>query len=165
MLFSGCNWFVRHFEFGDIAAFMAYRNNLEWMQYQHFKGLSFFEYQQHLLSKSSINKGIQLAIIQPSTNQLMGDLFVIRRSRRITIGYTIAPAYANQGYMSAILPRFVDYLLSNYPKHQIQAYTYSANHASIRVLQKTGFIYQEYEKKEQRERYLFVPQMRLKADN
>ncbi len=61
---------IRPFNAEDIDAFMSYRNDMDWMKYQGFKGLSKQEYMQALLNEHSLSNGIQLAIICKQTNKL-----------------------------------------------------------------------------------------------
>ena len=57
---------IRTFKESDINDFMEYRNNMDWMKYQGFKGLSKEEYEDVLLKDVSLEKGMQLAIINKS---------------------------------------------------------------------------------------------------
>jgi len=41
---------------------MAYRNDLDWMQHQSFKGLTYEEYERSLLGEQAITQGIVKSI-------------------------------------------------------------------------------------------------------
>ena len=62
---------IQLFQENDIITFMKYRNHEQWMKYQQFKGLSYENYKEILLSKPCIEKGIQLAIIEKESNQII----------------------------------------------------------------------------------------------
>ncbi|MFS0986009.1 GNAT family N-acetyltransferase [Enterococcus durans] len=67
---------IRKFVSGDIDSFMDYRNNIDWMRYQGFKGKSKAFYETELLHDVSLEKGMQLAIIHTDTKQLVGDIYL-----------------------------------------------------------------------------------------
>lgn len=165
MLFEGSAWYVRQFIDEDILAFMEYRNNLEWMKYQHFKGLSYAEYASYLLAPFRIKQGGQLAIIDKTTEQLMGDLFVQQNQQTITIGYTIHPDFAHQGWMKEVLSVLLAYLQKKYKKKTIQAFVYPDNIASIRLLEKIGFVYQSHDPKNKRALYQYRHKSSLNIDS
>ena len=89
---------IRPFKQSDIDDFMEYRNDMEWMKYQGFKGLSKEEYEDALLKDVSLEKGMQLVIINKSDDRLIGDLYVRKENETFWIGYTINPKYAKKGY-------------------------------------------------------------------
>lgn len=158
MLFETDRWQVRLFEETDIKTFMDYRNNLEWMKYQNFKGLSYTEYANQLLAKPSLYAGIQYAVIHKKDQQLMGDLFLVRKKNTLTIGYTIHPTYANQGYMSDIIKHYVAFLRQNYLNCEIVAMIKQGNIHSKKLLINVGFRFDVYWEKEDSEIYVYYPE-------
>lgn len=88
---------IRPFEESDIPAFMSYRNNLDWMQYQGFKGKKYLEYKATLLMQPKFDEGVQLAVASKQTGELIGDLYLKIEKGVCWIGYTIAPKFARQG--------------------------------------------------------------------
>ncbi len=66
---------IRPFHERDLEPFMAYRNDLDWMRYQGFKGRTREEYACVLLSPSEVEKGAQFALTDRE-DRLMGDLYV-----------------------------------------------------------------------------------------
>ena len=89
---------IRAFQREELDAFMEYRNNLEWMRYQGFKGLTKERYEQELFLNQSLDNGRQYAIINRTTGQLIGDVYLKREQTICWIGYTIHPRFEQQGY-------------------------------------------------------------------
>ena len=81
ILFKTSRCLIRTFEEKDIDNFIEYRNNMEWMKHQGFKGLSKKEYREKLLVPFNIEKGSQLVIANKETDSLMGDLYVSKMSK------------------------------------------------------------------------------------
>ncbi len=144
MNFTTTRCFIRPFEIDDIPIFMRYRNNLEWMRYQSFKGLTYAQYEAILLQPLVIENGIQLAIISKVSQQIIGDLYLGKKNQTLTIGYTIHPSYANQGYMSEIVKALIEVLEKQYPECEIVAMTDKDNFASKKVLLKNNFEYETF---------------------
>ncbi|WP_252100517.1 GNAT family N-acetyltransferase [Exiguobacterium sp. SH31] len=139
---------VRPFETSDIESFMAYRNDMEWMQYQSFKGLSYEDYQRSLLKPPSIANGMQLAILHKATNDLIGDLYVHQDETTYWIGYTISPRYSRQGYAFEVVSELIGHL-SDQGAETIKAGALATNEASIALLKKLNFEYLTTEDDEQ----------------
>lgn len=131
---------VRPFEQHDIEPFMAYRNDLDWMQHQSFKGLTYEEYVRSLLGEQAITQGMQLAIIDEGTNELIGDLYVQQDGMTYWIGYTISPRFARQGYAFEVVSGLVRHL-SDQGAETIKAGALPTNEASIALLKKLNFTY------------------------
>lgn len=135
---------IRNFMPADIASFMAYRNNLTWMRYQGFKGLSQTEYEAALFRDLDLEVGVQLAIIRQLDGQLLGDLYVQKEQDNYWIGYTIHPAHARQGYAQEAAATMIEWLSSQGSK-VIKAGVMPENTASIKLLENLGFHYLETE--------------------
>jgi RimJ/RimL family protein N-acetyltransferase len=129
---------VRPFEERDIEAFMAYRNNLDWMQYQGFKGKKYQEYKAALLQQPKFFEGVQLAIVLRQTGILIGDLYLKLEKNACWIGYTIAPEFARQGFAFEVVTQVIFELAQSGIK-RIQAGVETGNTASIALLKKLGF--------------------------
>ena len=69
---------IRDFKLNDIDTFMEYRNDLEWMRYQGFKGMTRESYERELLGNHSLDAGKQYAITDTVTGQLIGDVYLKR---------------------------------------------------------------------------------------
>ncbi|MFN4214612.1 GNAT family N-acetyltransferase [Exiguobacterium sp.] len=148
MTFETTRCLIRPFQERDLVAFMNYRNDLEWMQHQSFKGLTVEEYKRSLLSEPSIVNGIQLAIISKETNVLIGDLYIHQEDTTYWIGYTITPQQSRQGYAVEVVSGLIAQLTARGAK-TIKAGALAANEASIALLQKLDFVYIETEDDEQ----------------
>jgi len=139
---------IRPFEQHDIEPFMAYRNDLDWMQHQSFKGLTYEEYERSLLGEQAITQGMQLAIIDQEMNDLIGDLYVHQEETTYWIGYTISPRHARQGYASEVVSGLIRHL-SDQGAETIKAGALPTNEASIAILKKLNFEYLVTEDDEQ----------------
>lgn len=131
---------IRPFEAKDLDDFITYRNDLDWMKHQGFKGLSREDYQQALLREQVWQDGAQFAIALRDSNQLIGDIYLKEEKDRIWIGYTITPVFARQGYAGEAVQGVAAYL-----KAAGHTYVYagveSDNIASINLLEHLGFTF------------------------
>ena len=131
-----CN--IRPFNAEDIDAFMSYRNDMDWMKYQGFKGLSKQEYMQALLNEHSLSNGMQLAIICKQTNTLIGDLYLKQEGDTCWIGYTITPLKARRGYAYEAVSALIC-SLANQGVNHVKASVAIGNDASVMLLEKLKF--------------------------
>ena len=129
---------VRPFEEGDIEAFMAYRNNLDWMQFQGFKGKKYLEYKAALLMQPNFNNGVQLAVVLRQTGELLGDLYLKLEKNTAWIGYTIAPQFARQGFAFEVVTQLL-LELKQAGLTLVKAEVEEQNLASIALLKKLEF--------------------------
>ena len=130
---------VRPFEEIDVAAFMAYRNDPDWMQYQGFKGKTYLEYKAALLQKPKFHEGVQLAVVGRETGELLGDLYLKLEQNACWIGYTIAPQFARQGLAAEVVTE----LLAQLKREGLalaKAGVEAQNAASIALLKKLDFV-------------------------
>lgn len=129
---------IRPFEETDIAAFMSYRNNLDWMQFQGFKGKKYLEYKAALLKQPDFREGVQLAVASKQTGELLGDLYLKLEKNTCWIGYTIAPQFARQRLAFEVVTKLLMQL-----KREGMAFAKAGvekeNIASIALLKKLGF--------------------------
>lgn len=138
MEFSTARCHIRAFREQDIESFMAYRNDLEWMQFQGFKGLTYEAYETSLIREPVLSEGAQLAIIHVDTGELIGDLYVLQEELTCWIGFTIAPDVSRQGYGNEVVSALTDQL-QNKGVRKIFAAAHSDNLASNRLLIKLQF--------------------------
>ena len=129
---------IRPFEEGDIEAFMAYRNNLDWMQFQGFKGKKYLEYKAALLMQPNFNNGVQLAVVHRQTGELLGDLYLKLEKSAAWIGYTIAPQHARQGLAFEVVTQLL-LELKQAGLTLVKAEVEEQNLASIALLKKLEF--------------------------
>jgi RimJ/RimL family protein N-acetyltransferase len=146
---------LRGFEEKDLDSFMTYRNNEEWMKYQSFKNLTKDQYRKALLVPFNVETGTQLAIANKATDDLLGDLYLAKKEKTITIGYSINPIYSRKGYISEVLSALLPKLKSCYPDCEIVAMTEKENVPSKNLLLKLGFVYEGWIDEEQSEVYAY----------
>lgn len=129
---------IRHFEERDIDAFMVYRNDMDWMKYQGFKGLTRQEYLDRLLGECSLNNGLQLAVICSKSNALIGDLYLKQEDNVCWLGYSICRESARQGYAyEAVTAAAAS--LKEFGINCLKAEVNNKNSASIALLKKLNF--------------------------
>ena len=129
---------IRPFEEGDIEAFMSYRNDLDWMQFQGFKGKKYLEYKAALLMQPNFNNGVQLAVVLKQTGELIGDLYLKLEKNTAWIGYTIAPQFARQGFAFEVVSQLL-LELKLAGMTLVKAGVEEQNLASIALLKKLEF--------------------------
>ena len=129
---------IRPFEERDIEAFMSYRNNLDWMQFQGFKGKKYLEYKAVLLQQPKFREGVQLAIASMQTGELLGDLYLKLEQNACWIGYTVAPQFARQGLAFEVVSQLLRQL-QQAGLTLVKAGVEAQNLASIQLLKKLGF--------------------------
>ena len=129
---------IRKFKEKDIDEFMVYRNNDNWMRYQGFKGLTKPEYAKALLGSLDYSEGAQLAIVNSSTDSLIGDLYLKQTGNEFWIGYTISPCYSRQGYAYEAVNGIIEWIKGT-DTDKICAATMPENVASMNLLEKLGF--------------------------
>lgn len=146
---------LRCFEEKDLDSFMTYRNNEEWMKYQSFKNLTKEEYRKALLVPFNVEKGTQIAIAHKTTDSLLGDLYLVKKEKTITIGYSINPIYSRKGYISEVLKALLSKLKTCYSDCKIVAMTEKENIPSKNLLLKLGFVYDGWIDEWQEEVYVY----------
>lgn len=146
---------LRPFEEKDLDALMAYRNNDEWMRYQGFKNLTKDEYRERLLVPLNVERGIQLAIAEIASDNLLGDLYLVKDDKSVTIGYSINPIHSRQGYITELLKAFLPKLKSYYSGYEVIAMTDKDNVPSKNLLLKLGFEYDQWIEEWESEVYIF----------
>ncbi|MFC4713706.1 GNAT family N-acetyltransferase [Planococcus dechangensis] len=130
---------IRPFIESDLDAFVVYRNNLEWMEFQYFKGLAREEYEKILLREPSVEKGAQFAIIRKNDQALLGDIFMKKEAEACWIGYTISPSFKRQGYAYETIQGMIRWIQQSHRGLKILAGTSPENLASIQLLKKLEF--------------------------
>ena len=83
-------------------------------------------------------------IFRNEDQKLVGGLTLtnIRRgvAQAASLGYWMGAAYARQGYMTAAVRTLVPFAFSTLKLHRIEAACIPDNAASVRLLEKTGFV-------------------------
>ena len=139
---------IRQFEEQDITDFMGYRNDMNWMKYQGFKGLTKQEYQAALLGVHTFQDGVQLAVIHKESDTLIGDIYLKQESDVFWIGYSICRTMACQGYAYEVVSAVISSLRNRGVSH-IKAGVECGNDASIALLKKLKFLYVGMDNNEQ----------------
>ncbi len=138
-VFESDRCYIRPFVESDLDAFIVYRNNTEWMEFQYFKGFTREEYKEILVREPSVEKGAQLAIIHKADKSLLGDVFIKKEADACWIGYTINPAVKRRGYAFETVQAMIQWIQQSYPGLEILAGTSPQNMASIQLLKKLEF--------------------------
>ena len=138
MTFETERCLIRFFQEADLDDFMAYRNRMDWMRFQGFKGLSREAYREALFGAVNALAGYQLAVIAKADGRLVGDLYLRREGGAYWIGYTVAPRFARQGYASEAVAGLLVRLAQD-GVAQARAEVEPENVASVRLLEKLGF--------------------------
>ena len=125
------------------------------MKYQDFKNLNIDEYRRALLVPFNLEKGGQLAIADKSTDELLGDLYLVKKESTIIIGYTINPIYSRKGYTSEVLNALLPKLKVDYPNCEIMAAIDKDNISSKNLLLKLGFVYDRWIEEWESEVYIY----------
>jgi [ribosomal protein S5]-alanine N-acetyltransferase len=87
-------------------------------------------------------------IFRNEDQKLIGGLTVTNIRRGVaqagSLGYWMGAAYARQGYMTAAVRALVGFCFSTLKLHRIEAACIPENTASVRLLEKTGFVREGY---------------------
>ncbi len=87
------------------------------------------------------------AIALKDTNKLIGTacLWHIHvENCRAEIGYELMPAHHGKGFMLEVLPALIKYAFKTVKLHSLEANVYPDNVASIKLLEKNGFVREAY---------------------
>ena len=87
-------------------------------------------------------------IFRNEDQKLIGGLTITNIRRGVaqagSLGYWIGAAYAQQGYMTAAVRTLVPFAFSTLKLHRLEAACIPENAASVRLLEKTGFVREGY---------------------
>jgi len=100
------------------------------------------------------NETINWAISLHSNDRMIGSIAywrIIKEHYRAEIGYNLLPAYWSQGIMSEVMQAVIPFGFEKIGLHSIEANVNPHNTASIRLLEKNGFVREAYFK----ENYFF----------
>ena len=89
------------------------------------------------------NEGAQWAITIKGDDTFIGLIGlwrIIKEHHRAEMGYTLARAHWGKGIMSEAIPPVLDHGFRVFGCHSVEAITDPRNTASIRVLEKNGFV-------------------------
>ena len=99
-------------------------------------------YQKDLRDES----GYAFFLFNNSEDKLMGGITLSNVRRGVTqscsLGYWIGKPYSDMGYMSAGVDTIIPFVFETLKLHRLEAACLPSNKASIRLLEKTGFIHE-----------------------
>ena len=98
---------------------------------------------QMLNDNTAANEGITWAITLKNNNKLIGNIGFWRMDKenhRAEIGYILHPAYQGKGVMHEAVKAVLSYGFSHMKLHTVQACTDPLNIASMKLLERNGFI-------------------------
>jgi [ribosomal protein S5]-alanine N-acetyltransferase len=81
--------------------------------------------------------------IETATQQVVGELILRNggdKKNAVELGYTIYPVYKGKGLMTQVVACFIDWARTASILKAIKAATENDNEASVRVLEKNGFV-------------------------
>jgi len=127
------------------------RTNDEVMTYmdsaRHESILDSEKFIQHGLDTYAKQQGFFWAILDKSTNQVIGDFSFWRidhKNHRAEIGYTLKPKYWGQGVMSETMKMLLDFGFNQLNLHSFEANINPQNNGSRQLLLKAGFVKEAY---------------------
>lgn len=98
----------------------------------------------HYLRDLREDMGYALFVFAADSGDLVGGLTLcnVRRgvTQACTLGYWIGEPYARQGYMTAAVRAVIPFVFDSLELHRLEAACLPANTASVKLLEKTGFI-------------------------
>ena len=126
---------LRNFKEKDIDILYSYRNNKNCSKYQRWENTSIS------------NDSLQLAIAHKKNDDLVGDIFIARKEKCITIGYTVDFKHHRKGYAHEIINALISYLFDNFKGYELVALVHPDNEPSKNLLEKLNFESEGYAEK------------------
>ncbi|HMK71324.1 MAG TPA: GNAT family protein [Xanthobacteraceae bacterium] len=94
------------------------------------------------------DQGYAFLIIRSSDNALVGGLTLANVRRGVaqagSLGYWMGQPFARRGYMTAAVRALIPFAFATLRLHRLEAACIPTNNASIRLLEKTGFVREGY---------------------
>ncbi len=97
------------------------------------------------------NEGAQWAIMLTSDDTFIGLIGlwrIVKEHHRAELGYTLSRAHWGQGILTEAIPAVMDHGFGVLGCHSVEAITDPRNVASMRVLEKNGFVREGYFKED-----------------
>ncbi|MFI5219636.1 MAG: GNAT family N-acetyltransferase [Bacteroidia bacterium] len=149
---------LRKFRIEDASDFFAQRTNDEVWKYIDKPKTQSVEEALELINKILAafenNEGIAWVMEIKETKKNIGNISFWRfekENHRAEIGYLLLPEYWGKGIMKEAIDAIVDYGFKNIRIHSIEANVNPKNKASLKLLEKSGFVQEGYFK----ENYFF----------
>jgi [ribosomal protein S5]-alanine N-acetyltransferase len=136
---------LRRLAAADLAAFHAYRQDVDVGRYQGWSPMSESEALAFIAEMSSIplfqpGEWAQLAIARAEDDSLVGDLglFVSASGEEAEVGFTLAPAAQGHGYGSEAVAEAIALLFEETAVQRVLGVTDARNAPSVRLLERVG---------------------------
>lgn len=138
---------IRNLNNDDLDILYDYRNDKECGKYQRWDNTSKLHIE-YLIDKEKykvfgVDTG-NFAIVNKTSNVIVGDIFFSIKDKTITLGYTIAPQHQRKGYAFEILSEVLVYIDKNLKDYETVALVDPLNEPSIKLLKKLEFVREEY---------------------
>ena len=138
---------IRNLTIDDLDILYDYRNNKECSKYQRWDNTSKLHIE-YLIDKEKykvfgVDTG-NFAIVNKTSNVIVGDIFFSIKDKTITLGYTIAPQHQRKGYAFEILSEVLLYIDKSFQDYETVALVDPLNEPSIKLLEKLEFVREEY---------------------
>jgi aminoglycoside 6'-N-acetyltransferase len=137
---------LRRMRRSDLGAFQAYRSIPELGRFQGWSPMSDPEALAFLTEMESASifqpgRWVQLAIAEPSTGVLIGDigLYLSADGQSGEVGFTLAPSAQGRGIASAAVGQALQLFFAATAITRVLGITDARNTASVRLLERLGF--------------------------
>ncbi len=142
---------LRAISLQDAARLYALRTNEQVMRYLDRPMLGSLDAAREMIERSVKDRqngdGINWAISLQSSELLIGTIGFWRMEKehfRAEIGYMLLPDFQQQGLMQEAMEAVIDYGFQKMRLHSIEANVNPDNRASIRLLERNGFVREAY---------------------
>jgi len=135
---EGKNVNLRVVEKEDLPAITQWNNNLEFGgEYEPAEQSSYAEFEKWYSNLRSEEKWF---IIEKKDGSKIGQIICSPKGAHYSIGFRLIPKERNKGYCTEAVKIILDYLFLSKEIVRVEAEANPKNTASLRVLEKTGFI-------------------------
>jgi [ribosomal protein S5]-alanine N-acetyltransferase len=146
----GAGVVLRRLSASDLAAFQAYRSDIELGRYQGWSAMPDAEARAYLEAMNTVplfrpSEWTQVAIAEPKALALLGDigLYLAEDTCHAEIGFTLARAAHGRGLATAAVREAVKLIFELTTVARVLGITDARNHASVAVLGRIGMRKQE----------------------
>jgi len=101
----------------------------------------------NIAKNTADNTGISWAIVRPEEDVLLGTIGfwpLVPEHHRAELGYALHPNYWQQGLMGEAMAAVLDFGFHTLHLHSVEANVNPGNTASIRLLERQGFVREAY---------------------
>lgn len=137
---------LREFVQEDWRAVYTYQNDpryLEYYEWEHRSEQDVKAFVQRFLDQQEVvpRTKFQLAIVQPNSNKLIGNVGIRKRDAKSLhgeLGYELDPREWHNGYALEAAQAMLKFAFEEWQVHRVSARVIANNHTSVRVLEKLG---------------------------